>query len=43
MVWPQKEGTSIEQEETEGLNSTKDMSVISRLRGWGKGSKWDQR
>ena len=36
MVWPQ-EGTSIEQEETEGLNSTKYMSVISRLRGGGGG------
>ena len=32
LVWPQ-EGTCIKQEETKGLNS-KEMSVISRLRGW---------
>ena len=29
-----QDGTFIEQEETEGLKSTKDMSVVSRLRGW---------
>ena len=34
MIWPQ-EGTIIDQEER-GLNSTKDMSVISRLRGMGR-------
>ena len=34
MVWPQ-EGTSIKQEETEGLNLIKDTSVKSRL--WGGG------
>ena len=34
LVWSQK-GTFIDQEETGGLNSIKDMSVISSLRGVG--------